>query len=69
MSIENYPFVKELLKDKAGQVYGVTLDLPDYQKLVELLEDEGLYRAMTEISHEVSISRSEALQALEVDED
>jgi predicted SAM-dependent methyltransferase len=69
MYLENYPFAKELLKDETGKIYGVALDLTDYQKLLELAEDEGLYRAMAEVRDEVPISRSEALRALEADED
>jgi hypothetical protein len=57
--------VKELLKDEAGEVYRVAIDLTDYQKLLELIEDEGLYRAMDEVRDEVPISKAEALRVIE----
>jgi hypothetical protein len=69
MYVENYPFVKELIVDTSGKVRSVAIDLADYRKLLELLEDEGLYRAMVEVEHEESMSLEEALQALEQDED
>lgn len=69
MYLENYPFVKELIVDRSGKVRSVAIDLADYQKLLELLEDEGLYRAMTEVEHETPMSLEAALQALEQDED
>jgi RelB Antitoxin alpha helical domain len=65
MSLEKYPFVKELLKDEAGKVYRVAMDLIDYQRLLELIEDEGLYLAMAEVRDEVPISRAEALRVIE----
>jgi hypothetical protein len=65
MDLENYPFVKEFLKDETGEVYRVAIDLTDYQKLMELIEDEGLYRAMAEVRDEVPISRTEALRVIE----
>lgn len=68
MYLENYPFVKELIVDKSGKVRGVAIDLADYQKLLELLEDEGLYRAMVEVQDETPISLEAALKALEQDE-
>ncbi len=41
------------------------INLSDYQKLVELLEDEGMYRAILEVKDEIPISLSEALQELQ----
>jgi hypothetical protein len=64
-ALENYPFVNELITDSAGQVNKVIINLVDYQRLIELLEDEGLYRAILEVKDEVPLSLSEALQELE----
>jgi len=62
---ENYPFVQELIVDSSGQVNKVIINLLDYQKLIELLEDEGMYRAILEVKNEIPFSLSEALQKLE----
>ncbi len=64
-TLENYPFVNELITDSAGQVNKVVINLADYQKLIELLEDEGMYRAILEVKDEIPLSLSEALQELE----
>jgi len=64
-TLENYPFVKEFIVDSSGQVDKVIINLSDYQKLVELLEDEGMYRAILEVKDEIPMSLSEALQELE----
>ncbi len=64
-ALENYPFVNELITDSAGQVNKVIINLADYQRLIELLEDEGLYRAILEVKDEVPLSLSEALRELE----
>jgi RelB Antitoxin alpha helical domain len=63
--LENYPFVKEFIVDSSGQVDKVIINLSDYQKLVELLEDEGIYRAILEVKDEIPMSLSEALQELQ----
>jgi len=63
--LENYPFVSDLITDSAGQVNKVVINLVDYQKLMELLEDEGMYRAILEVKDEIPLSLSEALQELE----
>jgi hypothetical protein len=68
MYLENYPFVRELIMDDAGQVRRVALDLSDYQKLLELIEDEGLYRAIVEVKDEIPLSLDAALAELETDE-
>jgi hypothetical protein len=65
MDLENYPFVRELLKNEAGEVYRVVIDLTDHQKLLELIEDEGLYRAMAVVRDEMPIPRAEALKIIE----
>jgi uncharacterized protein YdcH (DUF465 family) len=64
-TLENYPFVKEFIVDSSGQVDKVIINLSDYQKLVELLEDEGMYRAILEVKDEIPMSLSEALQELQ----
>ncbi len=63
-ALENYPFVNELITDTAGQVNKVVINLVDYQRLIELLEDEGLYRAILEVKDEVPLSLSEALREI-----
>jgi len=64
-TLENYPFVKEFIVDSLGQVDKVIINLSDYQKLVELLEDEGMYRAILEVKDEIPMTLSEALQELQ----
>lgn len=64
-TLENYPFVKEFIVDSSGQVDKVIINLSDYQKLVELLEDEGMYRAILEVKDEIPMSLGEALQKLQ----
>lgn len=68
LSSEDYPFVQEFVMDSTGQIQKVVLSLHDYQHLLEVLEDEGLYQAMQSVSHETPLSREEALKALEVDD-
>lgn len=68
MQLDEYPFVQEFLTDVQGQICKVVLQLEDYQRLLEALEDEGLYQAMQAVRHEMPISRSAALQELENDE-
>ena len=65
---EDYPFVEELLTDKSGEVRKVVLPLSDYQRLIEALEDEGLYRAMQSVKDEKPLSLQDALKELERDE-
>jgi RelB Antitoxin alpha helical domain len=63
--VNSYPFAQEFITDSQGKVRKVILDIADYQKLLEALEDEGLYRAMTEVRHETPLNFEEALAALE----
>jgi hypothetical protein len=63
----DYPFVQEFLTDDSGQVRKVVLQVEDYQRLLEALEDEGLYRAMQEVKDETPLSLSAALQELDGD--
>lgn len=67
MNISNsdYPFAQEFITDASGQIRKVVIDLADYQKLLTALEDEGLYRAMTEVRDETPLSLDEALRELE----
>ncbi len=65
---EDYPYVEELLTDNTGQVLKVVLQLKDYQRLIETLEDEGLYRAMQVVHGETPLSLEAALEVLNSDE-
>ena len=65
MSIEELPFVQELVKDKDGNVRQVVLQLEDYQRLIETMEDEGLFLAMQKVKGEKPLSLEEALKELE----
>lgn len=65
MSIEELPFVQELVKDNDGNVRQVVLRLEDYQRLIEAMEDEGLFFAMQEVKGEKPLSHEEALKELE----
>jgi hypothetical protein len=64
----DYPFVKEFVTDEKGQIHKVVLQIEDYQRLLEALEDEGLYRLMQDVKHEVPLSLNAALQELGADE-
>jgi hypothetical protein len=65
MQAEEYPFVQELVTDTKGQVRKVVLQFEDYQKLLEAIEDEGLYRAMQETIGEKPLTLAEALKEME----
>jgi hypothetical protein len=65
MKAEEYPFVQELITDKQGQVLKVVLEFQEYQRLLDAIEDEGLYRAMQAVSGETPLSMNEALEELE----
>jgi hypothetical protein len=62
---EEYPFAKELITDTEGYVRKVVIDFSDYQRLLELIEDEGLTLAMMEVKDETPLSLDEALAELE----
>lgn len=62
---ENYPFAQEFITDSNGQIRKVILDIQDYYQLLEMLEDEGLYRAMNEVRSEIPLDRAAALAKLE----
>lgn len=63
----DYPFVQEFVTDNRGQVHKVVLQVEDYQRLLEALEDEGLYQLMQEVRHEVALNLDAALQDLNSD--
>lgn len=65
MQLQEYPFVQELVTDMSGQVCKVILRFEDYQRLLEALEDEGIYRAMQEVRGEEPLSLEAALAAIE----
>ncbi|QLE57536.1 hypothetical protein [Nostoc sp. TCL26-01] len=65
MKAEEYPFVQELITDKQGQVLKVVLEFEEYQRLLDAIEDEGLYRAMEAVKGETPLSRTKALEELE----
>jgi RelB Antitoxin alpha helical domain len=65
MKAEEYPFVQELITDKQGQVLKVVLEFEAYQRLLDAIEDEGLYRAMQAVKGETPLNRNEALEELE----
>lgn len=62
---QDYPFAEELITDAEGHIRKVVLNVDDYWKLLESLEDEGLYRAMKEVQGEASLNLTEALLELE----
>lgn len=62
---QDYPFARELITDTQGRIVKVVLEIADYQKLLEALEMEGLYRAMNEVRGEVPMSLEAALRELE----
>jgi hypothetical protein len=65
MKPKNYPFAQELITDTEGNICKVILDFNDYQHLLEILEDEGLYQAMLETKNEKPLSLESALEELE----
>ncbi|NJO80995.1 MAG: hypothetical protein HC827_22510 [Cyanobacteria bacterium RM1_2_2] len=64
-SVDAYPFAQEFITDSQGKIHKVILNIADYQKLLEAIEDEGLYRAMNEARHETPLSLEDALTELE----
>jgi hypothetical protein len=65
MQAEQYPFAQELITDVSGQIRKVILDFSDYKRLLEVIEEEGLYRAMMEVKNETSLDLEAALAELE----
>ncbi|MBW4419931.1 MAG: hypothetical protein KME13_11980 [Myxacorys californica WJT36-NPBG1] len=62
---KDYPFAQEFITDAEGRIRKVVIDIADYQRLIEALEDEGLYRAMAEVRSETPLSLEDALKELE----
>ena len=65
MPNSSYPFAQEFITDASGQVRKVILDIHDYKRLIEALEDEALSRAIAEVRQETPLSLTEALNELE----
>ncbi|GEM_PF-2846266 len=59
MSISHLP-AKEYITDANGRIIKVVLDWEEYKKMIAILEDEGLYRAMMEVKDEVPLRVEEA---------
>ncbi|BAZ32679.1 hypothetical protein NIES4074_51850 [Cylindrospermum sp. NIES-4074] len=65
MQADKYPFAQELITDIEGNIRKVVLDFPDYLRLLEAIEDEGLILAMKEVEQETPLTFEEALTELE----
>jgi uncharacterized protein (DUF1330 family) len=65
MNIKDYPLAQELIIDNQGHIQQVILNFEDYQQMIEIYEDEGLYRAMIAVKDETPLSLEEALIELE----
>lgn len=63
--INNYPFAKELIIDSQGNISKVIINFDNYQHLLEMLEDRGLYQAMQGTEKKIPMSREQALRELE----
>jgi hypothetical protein len=63
--IDNYPFAQELITDSQGNISKVIINFDDYQHLLEMLEDRGLYQAMQGTENEIPMSKEQALKELE----
>ncbi|MBN8565085.1 MAG: hypothetical protein J0L70_31735 [Leptolyngbya sp. UWPOB_LEPTO1] len=64
MQAKDYPFAQEFITDADGQIRKVVIDIVEYQKLIAMLEDEGLYRAMLEARQEMPLSLEEARKGM-----
>jgi len=60
-----YPFVRKLIKDKNGNISQVILNFEDYEHLIELIEDENLYKAMQNSLAEKPMTLEQAISELE----
>ncbi|AFZ15444.1 hypothetical protein Cri9333_4665 [Crinalium epipsammum PCC 9333] len=65
MKVDQYPFAQELITDTEGNIKKVIIDFPDYLRLLEAIEDEGLILAMQEVQHETPLNLNEVLLELE----
>ena len=64
MKAEDYPFVEEFVTDSKGHLRKVVLQLEDYQRLIEVLEEQGLHRAMQFVKGETPLSLDAALRVI-----
>jgi len=60
-SLAEYPFARELITDVRGKVSKIVLDVPAYWRLLDAVEDAGLYRAMLRTKNEKALTREQAL--------
>lgn len=67
LKLEAYPFAQELIVDSQGRIIKVIVDFEDYQYLLEVIEEQGLYNAMLEVKNNIPLNRQKALEALEKD--
>lgn len=65
MGVKDYPLAQELITDSQGQILKVVINFQDYERIIEAIEDEGLYRAMMKVKDETPLSIEEALAELE----
>ncbi len=65
MNAQDYPFAQELITDTQGHILKVVINFQDYERIIEAIEDEGLYRAMMEVKDETPLSFEQALAALD----
>jgi hypothetical protein len=65
MNVKEYPFAQELVTNTQGNVLKVIIDFRDYERILEALEDEGLYNAMMQVKDETPLSLEQALAELE----
>lgn len=65
MNIKEYPFAQELVTNTQGDVLKVIIDFHDYERILEVIEDEGLYQAMIKVKDEAPLSLEQALMELE----
>lgn len=62
---QDYPFAQELITDTQGHILKVVINFNDYERIIEAIEDEGLYRAMMEVKNETPLTFEQALAELD----
>jgi hypothetical protein len=65
MNVKDYPFAQQLITDSQGHIVKVIINYKDYERMIEAIEDEGLYRAMKEVQEETPLTLEEALAELD----
>jgi len=65
MNAQEYPFVKQVLTDSSGNIEQVIVDFQDYQKMLESIEDSGLYKAMMAVRDQAPLNLESAIAELE----